>query len=62
MVQIRRTKHFRHALRDWSGEGPLKIYLTEREKKISSRHAAVLDQMIDVPIHTLTLLLTQRLH
>jgi len=53
MVRIRKTKHFRHALRDWPGEGPLKIYLTEREKKISSRHSAVLDQMIDV-IHTHT--------
>jgi len=50
LVRIRKTKHFRRAIQQWSGQGSLKLFLSEKKKKISNRQAAVLDTMVDAVV------------
>lgn len=49
-VRIRKTKHFRHALKEWNGEGTMKLYLQQKERKVSKQQADILDTMLDAVV------------
>ncbi len=49
-LRIRSTKGFRAAVKQWNGEGTIKLYLFEKKKKVSKRQTEVLDTMIDAVI------------
>lgn len=50
LIRVKTTKGLRSAIKNWSGEGSLKLLLSEKKKKITKRNADIMDTMIDAVI------------